>query len=196
MKKTFTITFVVLLSSTMMFAGGPKEGLKTAAGFAVIQGTENNLFKVYYKSDESTDVRLSIINSDNREVFSENFKKVDGFVRPYNFEQLPQGEYTIRLEDGTSVQAEKISYKEGVVEKLIQVRKLNQDEGRYLVSVSGEGKEVITLNIYDEKTNQLLHSETNLVKNDTAKLYNVSKVSDKVAFEIIHASGNVQRLTF
>jgi hypothetical protein len=196
MKKIFTITFMVLLGSTMMFAGGLKEGLNTASGFTVIRGTENNLFKVYYKSEKSTNVRLSIVDAKNKEVFSENFNKVDGFVRPYNFEQLPHGEYTIRLEDETSVQVEKISYRQGVLEKLIQVRKLNQEDSRYLVSVSGAGTELITLNIYDEYANRLLHTETNLVKDDIAKLYNLSKVGDKVTFEIVHASGAVRRLTF
>lgn len=185
-----------MLCTTVMFAGGPKDGLKTASGFAVIRGNESNLFKVYYKSEEAGNVRLSILDASNNEVFTESFRKTDGFVRPYNFENLPHGEYTIKLIDDNSVQAEKVEYASGTVQKFISVRKLKSEDGKYLVSVSGKGKELITLNIYDANTNNLLHSETNVVKNDMAKLYNVSQVAEHVAFEVVHSNGKVERLDF
>jgi len=44
-------------------------------------------------------------------------KKMDGFMRPYNFDGLPEGQYTIKVEDENGKTVEKINYKSGRVEK-------------------------------------------------------------------------------
>jgi len=178
-----------------MFAGGAIESPKSSSGIAVMHGSGNSLFKVYYKSAEAANVKVSILNEKNQEVFSETIRKVDGFVRPYNFQNLPEGEYTIRIEDGTQVQAEKVSYTSGKLEKLIQLRKMTSEEGKFLLTASGQGKEQITVNIYDD-TNKVIYTESTWIENTFAQVYNLSKVKGSVAFEIVHDNGSTQRLQY
>lgn len=194
MKKIIAITSIVLFS-TAMFAGGAEESPKSSSGIAVIQNAENGLFKVYYKAAEAANVKVSILNDENQEVFTETIRKVNGFVRPYNFQNLKEGEYTIRIDDGTQSQAEKVVYQSGKLEKLIQVRKMKSDEGKYLLTASGQGKEQITVNIYDS-TDKIIYTELQQINDTFAQVYNLSQVKGGIAFEIIHANGTAQRLQY
>ncbi|PZR40250.1 MAG: hypothetical protein DI538_04700 [Azospira oryzae] len=194
MKKIIAITSIVLFS-TAMFAGGAEESPKSSSGIAVMQNAENGLFKVYYKAAEAANVKVSILNDENQEVFTETIRKVNGFVRPYNFQNLKEGEYTIRIDDGTQSQAEKVVYQSGKLEKLIQVRKMKSDEGKYLLTASGQGKEQITVNIYDS-TDKIIYTELQQINDTFAQVYNLSQVKGGIAFEIIHANGTAQRLQY
>ena len=194
MKKIIAITSIVLFS-TAMFAGGAEESPKSSSGIAVMQNAENGLFKVYYKAAEAANVKVSILNDENQEVFTETIRKVNGFVRPYNFQNLKEGEYTIRIDDGTQSQAEKVVYQSGKLEKLIQVRKMKSVEGKYLLTASGQGKEQITVNIYDS-TDKIIYTELQQINDTFAQVYNLSQVKGGIAFEIIHANGTAQRLQY
>ena len=194
MKKIISITSIVLFS-TAMFAGGAEESPKSSSGIAVMQNAENGLFKVYYKAAETANVKVSILNDENQEVFTETIRKVNGFMRPYNFQNLKEGEYTIRIDDGTQSQAEKVVYQSGKLEKLIQVRKMKSDEGKYLLTASGQGKEQITVNIYDS-ADKIIYTELQQINDTFAQVYNLSQVKGGIAFEIIHANGTAQRLQY
>jgi len=194
MKKLFTISALVLFC-TVTFAGGTDESPKSTSGIAVMKGTERGLFKVYYKSAEAANVKVTILNEKDEKVFSETIRKVDGFIRPYNFGNLPEGMYTIRIEDGSTVQAEKVEYRSGEIEKLIQVRKMTSEEGKFLLTASGEGQEDVTINIFDT-TDHLLFTETQSIKDTLAKVYNLKQVKGNIVFEIIHANGSFQRLKY
>lgn len=194
MKKIIAITSIVLFS-TVMFAGGAEESPKSSSGIAVMHNSENGLFKVYYKATEAANVKVTILNDENQEVFTETIRKVNGFVRPYNFQNLKEGEYTIRIDDGTQSQAEKVVYQSGKLEKLIQVRKMTSDEGKYLLTASGQGNEQITVNIYDS-TDKIIYTELQQINDTFAQVYNLSKVKGGIAFEIIHANGSTQKLQY
>jgi len=195
MKKILSISAVVLFS-TVMFAGGTIESPKSLSGIAVMQNSEDGMFKVYYKAAETANVKISILNDQDKVVFTETIRKVDGFIRPYSFEQLSTGDYTIRIEDGTQIQAEKVHYgATGKLEKLVQVRKLTAEDGKYMLSASGQGKEEITVNIYDS-ADKLLFTESPLIENAFARIYNLSKVKGSIYFEVIHANGTTQRLQY
>lgn len=194
MKKLFTIS-AALLFTTVMFAGGPEEGPKSSSGIAVVKGSVNGLFKVYYKAAEAANVKVSILNDKDKTVFSEIIRKVDGFVRPYFFGNLPEGQYTIRIEDGATIQAEKVEYRSGEIEKLIQVRKMTSEEGKYLLTASGKGEENITINIYTP-SRELLYTETKQVKDNFATVYDLSKVKGSISFEVLHANGTSQTLKY
>src|SRR5688572_2715266 len=97
MKKTFSI-LVMLLISGVVFAGGtagPSETSKSSR-MAIVKSSDG--IKVFYKCSQVGKVRVTIYNQKNDVVFSEEVKSY-GFVRPYNLNKLPEGEYRVVLKD-------------------------------------------------------------------------------------------------
>ena len=70
-----------------------------------------------YKAAEKSNVKLSILDNKGVLIFQETMRQTDGFVRPYNFVNIGEGEYVIELESGNSKRAEKIIYSTGKIER-------------------------------------------------------------------------------
>src|SRR6478736_8209739 len=140
--RNFLSVLVLFLSSTISFAN-PDESSMT-----VVAGESAGVFKVVYKSAAATRVQVSILNSRNEVVFSESFKRLSRFSRPYNFQNLPEGEYTIEVKDKTGIKVEKVNYSLGVVNSLVKVTKLG-DQPKYLLSVANKGINIINVSVYN-----------------------------------------------
>src|SRR5688572_24683235 len=129
MKKILTLSLV--LFSTVMFANGTdddKNPSASSSGAAVIK-KDVSTFRLIYKSEKQANVRVSIYNDRDQLVYSEKVNNTDGFTRPYNFENLGEGEYTIAIEDGSKKQIEKVSYRAPKVTKTLNVVKMSTAEG-------------------------------------------------------------------
>lgn len=198
MKKIITLTLTLtVLSCTVMFANGTDEGKKasaSASGAAVIKNGEN-VFRVIYKSEKEANVRVAIFNDKDELVYSEKVNNTDGFTRPYNFENLGEGDYTIAIEDGTRKQVEKISYRAPKITKTLNVLRLTSDDTRYLVMAAGQGNELITVSIFDGEHN-LLHRSYESTKGDFSKLYNLKEVKGHVTFELSNENSEVKKVAY
>src|SRR5579864_5552739 len=97
MKKISLLLASVLLC-TLVFARGIDGPIK-GSSVAVTNAKGSTLFKLYYKSENAGRVKITIEDEKGNTVFSETMKNADGFVRPYNFQELPEGQYTIAVED-------------------------------------------------------------------------------------------------
>src|SRR5690242_12927838 len=98
MKKILALSASVLMC-TLVFGHGTDGPIKGSSSVAVTNVTGSKLYKVYYKSDQVGKVKVSVLSENGSIIFSETLRKVNGFLRPYNFDGLPEGEYTIRVED-------------------------------------------------------------------------------------------------
>jgi len=180
-----------------MFANGTdddKNPLASASGAAVIK-KDVSTFRLIYKSEKESDVRVSIYDAKDQLVYSEKVNNTDGFTRPYNFENLGEGEYTIAIEDGTKRQVEKVSYRAPKVTKTLNVLKMASQEGKYLVMAAGQGDEVITVSIYDGGHN-LVHRSFESTKDNFSKLYNLKSVKGHLTFEISNENGEVKTVAY
>ena len=89
MKKTLSVLVVLMVISSVVFARRA-DNPGAAAGMAVVKN--GTTFKLYYKGTQQMDVKVSILDATNKIVFTEVLRKVEGFVRPYNFSNLPEGD--------------------------------------------------------------------------------------------------------
>ncbi|MEI9920672.1 MAG: hypothetical protein WDO14_18050 [Bacteroidota bacterium] len=198
MKKFITLTITLtVLSCTLMFANGTDDGKKSSAsasGAAVIKNGEST-FRVIYKSEKEADVRVSILNDKDELVYSEKVNNTDGFTRPYNFESIGEGDYTISIEDGTKKQLEKVSYRAAKVTKTLNVLKLQSEEGKYLIMAAGQGNELITVSIYDGQNN-LVHRSYESTRGNFSKLYNLKAVKGHLTFSIENENGEVKTVAY
>jgi hypothetical protein len=187
--KTNVIFLAALITISSGFNAVAKEDPRNI-GLAVVPVKGSEVFKVIYKGETSSKVRINVYNSSSQIVFSEVLSGTDGFIRPLNFAGLKAGEYTIELVEGANKKSEKIIYSPAgsvTSNKFIRVTKLNESEGRFLVAVGNAGTEAITVRILDRNSN-LLYTETREVSGDFAQVYRV-KDSEGVSFEISDATG-------
>src|SRR5882724_2015142 len=119
--KAFFSAVILSVCSTLAFANAGDSSV------AVVAGGSKGVFKVLYKSASATRVEVTIMNSRNEVVFTESFKKMNEFARPYNFNGLPEGEYTIEVKDGFGKKIEKVNYSLGTIKSIIKVTKVNNE---------------------------------------------------------------------
>jgi len=194
MKNILTLSLV--LFSTVMFANGTDDSGKAAAasGTAVIK-KDANTFRLIYKAEKQSNVRVSIYDSKDQLVYSEKVNNTEGFTRPYNFENLGEGDYTIAIEDGSKKQLEKVSYRAPKVTKTLNVIKMSSDEGKYFVMAAGQGEEEITVSVYDGNHN-LVHKSVEATDGDFSKIYNLKSVKGHITFEISNENGEVKSVAY
>jgi hypothetical protein len=184
MKKSYLLLAGVLVGS-LAFAGGRDESPKTSSGMAVVKkGTAS--YKLIYKSEQASDVKVKIFNAKNDLVFSETIKNSDGFIRPYDFGKLGEGEYTIKIDNGSNWLMEKVKYEASQPELLAHLTKLSG--GKILLSVPGYGDDKLTINVLNELGETINHY-TNRVSGDFAEVFDVSQVAGPVSFEISNQRG-------
>lgn len=184
MKKILALSLSVLLC-TVVFAGGTDYS-SSASGVAVVK-RDANTFKLIYKAATAGYVRVSIIDSKHRTVFQESIKTNEGFTRPYNFESLREGEYTLEIEDSSGTQVEHIHNYPLKAEKLFNVRKL-EGEDKLVLTVSGKGTGRINVKIYDGSY-ALVYNENESITGDMARVYNVKNLKGAFKFEVSGENG-------
>jgi hypothetical protein len=191
MKKISLLMAGVLLC-TLVFARGIDGPIK-GSSVAVTNIIGSTLYKVYYKSERLGKVKVSIMDENGNTLFNETMNKVDGFLRPYNFEGLPEGQYTVKVEDENGKTVEKVNYKLGRVDKLIHVQKL-AGENKYMLSIASPKPEDVFIYIFDEKDN-LIHNEIQFIKGEFAQVYNLKDVPS-FTIEVYDKFGVVKKVTY
>ncbi len=190
MKKTLSILVMLMAAGSLAFATGSPG---TDARIAVVKN--GTTYKLYYNGSQQMDVSISIRDASDRIVFKEILEEVDGFVRPYNFSHLNEGDYTIEIEDRNGLRTEKIRYEKNDETKFANIFKVKGSERKYLLMISNKASSSFTINILDGSDN-ILYSQMEEIKGDFAKVYNLEKFSGKVRFEITDDNGNLKSISY
>lgn len=192
--KKLSVLLAGVLFCTLVFAGGTDDLKSTAvSSIAVTKASGSTIVKLYYKSEVAGNVGVTIFNDAGKEVFKESLSKTKGFIRPYNFETLPEGEYTVEINDGNGKMVEKVLYAEDQIQKLINVRKL-KDGDRYMITVNSQKREDLTILISDSNDN-LVYREAVTVEGDFGKIYNIKNLKN-FSIEVIDSQGVLKKLNY
>ena len=191
MKKSLSFLVVLLTVASMTYANS---GDNPSTNMAVLKNGTS--VKLLYKGAEQNDVKILIFNENDRVVFSEKIKNTDGFVRPYNFSKLPEGNYRIQIIDNAGSKTEQVAYNgENQINrnKLIHVARISGTAGKFVLSVPNQQKETLTVTIYGD--NNVLYSENEIVTGDFARIYNLKNYSGQVTFKVTDSKGLSNSLT-
>jgi hypothetical protein len=190
MKKTLSfLAALMMMSSLILAADSPGE----KPGTAVIKN--GTTYKLYYNGLQQSDVLISIRNASDQLVFKEVLKQVDGFMRPYNFSHLSEGDYTIEIRDNNGLKVEKIKYEKDADSKFARILKLSGDERKYLLMISNKTADAVKVRILDESDN-VIYSQYENIEGDFAKIYNLEKYSGNGRFEIIASDGTAKYIGY
>ncbi len=187
------INALVIACVMMSFAAAANPTL-----FSVTPTASTKVFNINYKAVGSGTVKISIFNSDNELVFTEALSGVTSFVRPYNFSELSEGEYTIVVADKNGKLAEKVNYASNKIESFISVSEIANAENKYALNVSNNGTEDVFVRIYNSE-NTLLHEQAVKVTGSFGLIYDLNKVkseANSITFEVATSSGKFEKITF
>ena len=165
------------------------------AGLAVVAMKGSETFKVIYKAENTSKVKLNIYNLRSELIFSEVINESNGFILPLNFKGLAFGEYTLEVIDALGKKIERISYQPSPASNNIRIAKLSNNENKFLVSVVNPGTEKITVKIFDTYNN-LVHNEILNVEGNFAQVYSFKNLVGACKFEVSDATGNVKTAQF
>jgi hypothetical protein len=190
MKKTLSILAMLMVAGSLALASGSPG---TEARMAVVKNGAT--YKLYYNGSQQMDVSISIRDANDRIVFREVLKRIDGFVRPYNFSHLTEGDYTIEIKDSNGLKTEKIRYVKADEAKFARVLKVSGNERKYLLMISNKVPSSFTVRILDGSDN-VIYSQEEETAGDFAKIYNLEKFSGNGRFEITDGSGNLKSISY
>jgi hypothetical protein len=166
MKKFFLVVMTMAIGSVALATGNDP----SPTGMAVVR--TGSTFRVFYKAPGQTNVTVSIYDESNNKVFSESFKESEGFIRPYNFEKLKEGKYTIELKDAAGFQIEKIAYEKKIEEKIARMVKLPGEE-KYAILVPTNGSKSLSVDIYN-RYGSSVYSKAYEVNGDFSRLFDLT----------------------
>lgn len=189
MNKTLSLLAALLVITSATFAKTPDN---PTSSISVRKYGET--IKLLYKGTAQNDVKVLIINDDNQIVFTEKIRATDGFIRPYNFSNLPQGSYSFALIDSKGRQTEHVDYRIERPRKLMHVARVSGTTDKFVLSVPNQGHGKLFVTIYDDM-NRVLYSGRENISGDFARIYNLKDHEGKVTFEVSDNKGNTNALT-
>lgn len=193
MKKILSIFLVLLITGSTVYARRTENPASSVNGVGVMK--TGSLVKVFYKASMVSNVRVTIYDASDKPVFTEVIKKVDGFLRPYNFEGLPYGEYTIEVEDNHQRTVERVDYQSEKVKQLAKLVRVSGEEGKFLLMIPNKTQNKLTIRIFSEDGN-LLHIEEKDTSSDFMGLYNLASLESKFYFLITDEKGNAREIVY
>jgi hypothetical protein len=192
MKKTLLFFLALIVISTISFARR-LDNPPALSRMGVIRS--GSTFKVFYKGTSLSKVVINIYSNNKVKVFSDNLGKQDSFVRPYNFSQLPEGEYTIELTDETGKQVQRVQYRNGKIEKLASLIKVSGEGDKYLLMVPSEGADVLDIEISDA-AGEVIYRSKEKIEGDFARVYDLKSLSGIFELSITDSKGVTKTISY
>lgn len=185
-----TLVCIALLVTSVVFAN---DNVDPGAAKKMTVVRDGSVFKVIYRGIKAGTVKVTIFNSTGIPVFKESIKKLDGFVRPYNFDNLQQGDYTIELEDEGGKIAEKLNYRNAESQKHVTFLRLAEAERKYVLLIANKGNDKISIKIFD-KDNQLVYTTSQAISGDYAQMFDLKKLGNSLTLEVSDRNGLAKRI--
>jgi len=196
MKRVKNLTVAVLftvMSTGMVVAQDLSEVFEDDNGRENVHLEESSdaRYKLVYPVRNTEIVFVKIYNQKNRLVFSERIKNRDGFTRPYDFRNLPDGKYKFMIKSSGGNVVKDIIHKMNEHDLIISIAETGR-EGSYKLIVKGVNQDPVYVNIYDERRG-LIYGETIDVEKDFSKVYTFEKHVINPTFIVTQNNNSVSK---
>lgn len=192
MKKVLSIFVALMTFSGVVLAGRIDTNPLTTSSTAIVK--TNTGAKVYYKSEKTGKVKVTIYDERNKEIFEEEVKYRTGFVRPYNMENLPEGNYKVVLEDEQGIIEKTISNVSVSASVLAAVINARKDLDKCMVTLYSEGKSDVTVRLLDKNRRELT-SKNSTVNGQSSLLFNLANLTGVISVEVSDKAGVIKLST-
>ncbi|MBS1978048.1 MAG: hypothetical protein JST46_11800 [Bacteroidetes bacterium] len=183
-----TKTLFIIVGMLAAFAAAARvgKGVSSADPEMVVIHQKEGSYRLIYKGNDKSNVRVKILDADHHLVYEEHVSQSGGFLRSYNLDNLKEGDYTFRVEDGATMMERTVAYRLPGEKLIAQVVKM--DDERYVLTCPSCGKGTVRISITDEN-GTLLYEGNRKVRGSFAEIYNLGGFSGPFNFEITGAGG-------
>lgn len=200
------IAALLTISSLNGFATDKEKTTATATKSTTVlnieRASDKSVYRLVYQSKVEGLVRVSIYSEQGHLLLRDKIQNTTGFCRPYNFNALPIGNYTVTIEDAAGKITKSIAYGEEATIEASNASTVNVSvqevtaSAKYELKVVGSTQSPLQVKIYDAAYN-VVFSEEITEKANFKKVYDLSKTGlTSLTFEVRNASGILTSTTF
>lgn len=188
MKNSIQLTIAILLLATVAFATDPADSEK---GETKVVPQEMGVFKLIYKTTESTDVNVKILNENGRVIYEDQMKANSSFSRPYNLKNYGSGSYVFQVSDKFGQTEQVVSYDRS---RSITLSKIGESN-KVRLAIAAPGRDLL-VNIYN-KYGELIHQDHLITgSKGIQRVYDLSKRrTGDTKIEVVSGFEVVEELT-
>lgn len=179
--KNLTWIAVLLIVSSAAFAHNDDKRNTNAK--VTVANTKNEVYNLVYKGANPDKVKIEIYNEANDLIFSEKIRAGEPFARPYNFQELPAGEYTIKVTDAHGTVNRKVYHNIAVKvnDEAVQWVDVKPFNGKYkLTIISGFNNATVRVLANGER----VYEDIKSIKNGYCELYRLKGPDKAVDYKM------------
>ncbi len=192
-KLTFLAALLIVISAASFAEANTVEKPNVKPKFKMVAKSDVK-FDLYYASDKSSEVWVTIYDTQGRRVSSKTIKNVKNFKRTYDFSKLKPGKYTIVVKNESGSANQEITYqiKEAVLKTFVS--KLPDNQSLKLHVGAFDTSKPVLVKIYNQNY-KLIHSDE--IRNDGSfsRVYNLNKMLAQTVSVTIENNGETQTFT-
>jgi flagellar hook assembly protein FlgD len=156
---------------------------KSTAIVAVENTFRPAVYNLKYMNTEAGKVKVTVTDEAGKVVLVDDLYG-KSFVRPYNFNDVPAGNYTLSVIDKNGEKSLAVNHNYASLEAVQTVSVKPMENNRYQLTLIGNKAENVYVNIYD-KANELIHTDVITKKGSFSRTYDLSKVNARAySFEV------------
>lgn len=194
MKKSIILAVLAVAVNVSVFASDNLDNAKGTASAVVTTTARPNVFNLVYNSAKSGLVRVTIKNQDNNVVLEDEVFNEKGFIRPYNFNGMPAGNYNVLVKDAAGKTELAVAYSNAIVNTVRKAEFKSLENNKYQLRLVGNTADAVEITIFDQ-FGQSIHSEVLTQKGSFTRVYDLSKLKAKnLTFEVKAAGHVVNRV--
>ena len=196
MKRVKNLTMAVIvtaLSTGMVVAQDLSEVFESDNGRNNIRLEESTFakYKLVYPVRTAGMVYIRIYDQEGQQVFSDRIRNKNGFMRPYDFSKLPDGNYKFMIHSNGGQIITEIVHKLHQNDLNISVADTGE-KGAYQLVVRGVKKDPVFVSIYDKK-DELVYEDVVKVGKNFSRIYSLPDKAEDVTFVVTQNNTSIAR---
>lgn len=184
---------VTALSTGMVVAQDLSEVFESDNGRNNIRLEESAFarYKLVYPVHTAGTVYIRIYDQEGQQVFSDRIKNKNGFMRPYDFSKLPDGNYKFMIQSNGGKIITEIIHKLHRNDLNISVGDAGE-KGAYQLVVRGVKKDPVYVSIYDKK-DELVYEDVVKVGKNFSRIYSFPDKAEDLTFVVTQNNTSIAR---
>jgi hypothetical protein len=177
----------ILIAAFAMVAGAA-----SAQNVAIENSNRPAVYNVVCRSAQPVKAQITVSDLGGETIMVDEVTGTN-FARPYNFENLPFGDYQVAVTTAEGTKNLTINHKDAELVKNVAIKSM--DNSKYQLTVMGNKAENVLVNIYDRER-ELVYSDVIKTQGNVSRVYDLNRInSNSYVFEVMAADKVVSSIS-